>query len=378
MNDQVTIGFVNMHKEPGEVRAFLPDFVSDMERFGARVFLENGYGAGMSFKQEDYRKVAPGVIFTSQQEIYRQDYILVLRYPDDEVLNWMRPGGCLISMVHYPTRPGRVALFKAQKISSISLDSIKDDSGKRMIENLRAVAWNGVNTAFKVLSKTYPDYAFDSPIRPPIQVTLLGAGAVGIHVVQAAVQYGDPSQRSRLVSAGVTGVKVTVVDYDVTPNKAIMSNILASTDILVDATQRLDASLPVIPNNWIRSLPNHAIITDLAVDPYTLDTDPPVVRGIEGIPQGNLDKYIFLPDDPDWDLTVPPSITSDHRRATVSCYSWPGIKAKECMAHYGEQLKPFMRVLIQKGYKNLNPHGNNHERALYHASLTGWLEDLSG
>jgi alanine dehydrogenase len=247
-----------------------------------------------------------------------------------------------------------------------------------MIENLRSVGWNGVNTAFKALSNTYPDPGFFNPERLPIQVTLLGAGAVGIHVVQAAIQYGDPDLRSRMVSDGVPGVKVTVIDYDITPHKPLMSEILKSTDILVDATQRLDASQPVIPNSWIAYLPKHAIITDLAVDPYTLETDPPVVRGIEGIPQGNLNKYIFPPDDPDWGQTIPPSIPSNHRRTTVSCYSWPGILPEECMDHYGDQLKPFMRLLLKKGYKNLNPQGSFHERSLYRASLKGWLENHPG
>jgi alanine dehydrogenase len=372
MSNHFTIGLATMHVEPGEVRAFLPDFVSDLENFGAKVFLEHGYGSGMSITQEDYLQKAPGTAFASLQEVYRQDYVLVLRYPNDEDIKLMHPGGCLISMVHYPTRPGRVDLFRALGISSISLDSIKDDTGRRMIENLRAVAWNGINIAFEVLQSTYPDPGFDSPERPQIQVTLLGAGAVGTHVVQAAVQYGEPSQRAIMFSAGIPGVQVTVIDYDITSHKAIMRDILSRTDILVDATQRLEASKPVIPNSWLSILPTHAIITDLAVDPYTLDTNPPVVRGIEGIPQGNLDKYIFPADDPDWDQTVPVSIPSEHRRTTVSCYSWPGIRPKECMTHYGEQLKPLMEVLINKGYENLNLQGGFFERALYRASLGGW------
>ena len=128
-----------------------------------------------------------------------------------------------------------------------------------------------------------------------------------------------------------------------------MQNILTKTDILVDATQRPDASQPVISNEWLGWLPKHAVVTDLSVDPYTLDTDPPVVRGIEGIPQGNLDKYVFQTDDPDWDLTVPNSIPSNQRRTVVSCYSWPGIFPEACMEHYGGQLKPLLNRLAKKG-----------------------------
>ena len=44
------------------------------------------------------------------------------------------------------------------------------------------------------------------------------------------------------------------------------------------------------------------VICDLAVDPYLPDDDPPVIHGIEGIPQGNLDQWAFDVDDPAWVL----------------------------------------------------------------------------
>jgi alanine dehydrogenase len=202
----------------------------------------------------------------------------------------------------------------------------------------------------------------------------LGAGAVGKHVVQAAVSYGNPDLRERLASNRVPGVQVTVADYDLTSFKDIMRDILTHCDILIDATQRPDSSKPVIPNSWLSWLPEHAIITDLAVDPYTLDADPPVVRGIEGIPQGNLDKLIFEWNDPDWEKTVPPSVPSKHRRTVVSCYSWPGTHPEECMLYYAQQLKPLMAVLFDKGYDRLSPDSDFFERALYRGTLKAWSE----
>ena len=98
----------------------------------------------------------------------------------------------------------------------------------------------------------------------------------------------DTKDRSwrRLAKRGVPGAQVTAVEYDSSGHEAIMRELLSRTDILVDATQRPDSSRPVIPNAWIGWMPRHAVIVDLSVDPYLLDDDPPVVRGIEGIPQG--------------------------------------------------------------------------------------------
>ena len=46
---------------------------------------------------------------------------------------------------------------------------------------------------------------------------------------------------------------------------------------------------------WLAALPADGVILDLACDPYDLDVDPPVVKGIEGVPHGSLDRYVFPP-----------------------------------------------------------------------------------
>jgi alanine dehydrogenase len=371
---KLSFGLPRMHLEPGERRDFLPGFIGRLNKLGVQATLETSYGSDLGFTHQDYLDAAENCTFVDREQVYQQDCVLVLRYPGDEVIRTMKPQSILISMLHYPTRPQRVELLTELELQAISLDSIKDDSGRRLVENLASVTWNGLKVSFDVLRKTYPSPGFIDPSRPPVLVTLLGSGAVGKHVIQAAVSYGDAQIRSQLFSAGIPGVKVTVIDYDLTSHPTEMKKILSKTDILVDATQRPDPSRPVLPNAWLAWLPDHAIITDLAVDPYTLDTDPQVVRGIEGIPQGNLDKYIFSPDDPEWDETVPASVPSEHRRSVVSCYSWPGIFPKACMKHYGQQLDPLMERFTTRGYGRLSLQGDYFERALYRGTLQDWLE----
>ncbi|MBI4772233.1 MAG: hypothetical protein HY784_17880 [Chloroflexi bacterium] len=97
-------------------------------------------------------------------------------------------------------------------------------------------------------------------------------------------------------------------------------------------------------------------------------------RGVQGIPQGNLNQYVFHPDDPNWEATVPASIPAAQRRTVVSCYSWPGIHAEACMRYYAGQLAPLMLPLLEKGYEGLSPEGGFFERAMYRATLKAWLE----
>lgn len=369
---KLSIGFPRMRKEAGERRDFLPSFVARLEKLGAQIVLEHEYGVGLGLTQADYQAVAPGAHFGDHAATFQQDYAVVLRCPTEDEIKLMRPGACLISMLHYPTRPGRVALLRQRGLEAISLDSIKDDSGRRLIENLRAVAWNGLEAAFATLARTYPHPGFESPLRDPLRVTVLGAGAVGREVLSAAVRYADDGFRSRLAARGVPGVEVTTVDYDLTNHPDRMRRLLRATDILVDATQRPDASQPVLRNSALAWLPMHAVILDLSADPYDCTTNPPQVKGIEGIPQGDLDQYVFAPDDAAY-ARVPSCFASTHRRHVVSCYSWPGVHPKACMELYGRQLRPLLRMLLERGgVAHIRPYGRFFERALARAQLSRW------
>jgi alanine dehydrogenase len=372
MKEKMVIGLPRMQVEWGERRDFLPEFAATLERYGAQVMLEHGYGAGMGYQEANYLKLAPNVLFAPHETVYEQECVMVIRCPGEADLQRMQPGATLISMLHYPTRPVRTEMIRSLGIEAISLDSIKDDNGRRLIENLQAVAWNGLEVAFQILQRFLPPPGFFSPERKPIQVTQLGSGAVGMHVMQAAIRYGSPELWSTMLKLGTPGVQVTVVDFDTTRRGDLMRPILERTDILVDATQRPDPSQPVIYNEWIGWMPEHAVLLDLSVDPYQCDSTQFSVKGIEGIPQGDLDRYVFLPDDPAYNR-IPECIPTENRRISISCYSWPGIHAKPCMEVYGTQLRPIMRTLIEKeGVSHINHSGRYFERAIGRALLSRW------
>lgn len=367
MSKKKSIGFPIMRVEPGEKRVFLPDFISKLTEVGFEIFIEDGYGDSLDIAFDDYKNGNPLVHLFEREEVFKQDYVLILRSPNNDEYKFLGENSCLISMLHYPTHPLRQEILRENKIQAISLDSIADDFGVRLVENMKSVAWNGLEVAFAQFEECDPNL-----IRKDgnaWKVLVIGTGMVAKQAVDAASKLGKRERNDKHMRLGGKGAIITSIGRNVTCHANQVKKLFAHTDIIVDASQRYHPSKPIIPNKWIESLPDHAVIVDLSVDPYTLDSDPPVVKGIEGIPHGNLDQFIFEVDDPEWDKTVPKSIPSVHRRKVVSCYSWPGIHPVPCMQHYGQQLLPLMRVLFEKNYQTLSLDGLYFERALYRARL---------
>ena len=362
MAPKLSIGCPRMMKEQGEKRVFLPEFIQAMSCLGADIYLEEGYGSRSGLSFDDFRRGNEAVRLCDRQETFHQDFVLVLRSPLMEEYSLLGEESCLISMLHFPTRPRRVELLKNMGARAISLDTILNDNNLRLVENMKAVAWNGLEAAYDVLEKRWPNLR--KPDGEPVYSLVLGTGMVGKHAVDAATKLGNIERNTQHMRVG----------RNLTRQNERMQKLFSQTDILVDATQRRDTSKPVVPNEWIDWLPKHTVITDLAVDPYLLEIQPPVVRGVEGIPQGNLDQYVFAPDEPGWDNTVPATIPSQNRRTAVTCYSWPGIHPEACMMHYAQQLEPLMGVLLRKGYDQLSLGGDYFERALYRGTLKYWLQ----
>ena len=368
-----TAGFPRMHKERGERRDYLPGLVATAALCGLDVVVESGIGSGMGLRDTDYTSRDPRIRIGGNEEAFAQDLVVTLRSPETDEFSKLRRGATLASMLHFQTRPARVEALRTLGIGAIALDRIADDTGRRLVVNARAVGWNGVEAAFDVLERDWP--AFRGRDREPVRVLVTGVGAVGRFAVEAATKVGNVERRDLLMADDIPGVIVNAVGRNVTIGGSLVRTLLSRSDILVDASQRDDASRPLISNAWIADLPAHAVICDLVVDPYLLDVEPPTVRSIEGIPRGNLDKYVYHESDPDWTDTIPEGVPTRERRTVVSCYSWPGIRPRPCMELYGAQLAPLLEVLIASGGTDgLQPDGSYLERALHRGSLASWLE----
>lgn len=367
MENRISVGLPLMHAEHGEKRVFLPGFTQKLTQIGFEVFLEEGYGNPLNYYFDDYKKNNPFIHPASREEVFHKNYVLILRSPPESEYQLLGRNSCLISMLHYPTRPSRVALLNKLGMKTISLDGIVDDFNTRLVENMKAVAWNGLDAAFSQFGKNNP--AMLKADNTPWNVLVIGSGVVGKHAVDAASKFGRRERNALHMEKGGAGVVVRTVGRNITSQPGQLIALLDKTDVLVDATQRYNPSKPIIRNEWLSHLPQDAIIVDLSVDPYSLDSDPPIMKGIEGIPQGNLDKYVFEKDDPQWSETIPADIPTNNRRLTVSCYSWPGIHPEKCMRHYGQQIRRLMRVLHTRNYNTLSPDGLYFERALFRARI---------
>lgn len=365
-----TLGFPKMHKEKGERRDFLPELFQKLDKFKeVEIYLEEGYGEGMGFKHKDYLHKNPNLKFVSHDEIYKKDLVVVLRAPKPEDIEKMRKESSLISMLHYDTRPIRNALLKRKEILSFSMDSMVDDDNNRMVVNYWGTAMSGARIAFKELQRRMRDfYSLDRKI---INITIMGFGKVGLNAARAFKELSN----LELLSENVPGLVINMLTRSITKDKEALKYIFKETDLLVDATWRKDATKIIVPNSLIAHLPEHAIILDLAADPYNEKVKPIQVKGIEGIPTGTLDKYVIEPDDELYE-TIPKEIDKTNRRLVVSCNAWPGVHPEESMAVYGRQIFPFIKVLLENGSHSLDIDSENlYERALVRSSLDYFLKN---
>ena len=261
----MSVGFPRMHKEAGERRDYLPELLATVADTAREVVIERGLGSGMGLADEDYTTRSQRIRAGSNAEAFAQDIVVTLRCPETAELSKIRPGATLVSMLHYSTRPARIEALVAAGIEGISLDGIIDDIGRRLVVNAPAVAWNGVEAAFDLLEVTWPPLR--SAARPPVQGLVLGIGTIGRHAVEAVSNLGSKGRRDAYMAAGYAGVVVRAVGRNITGDERAMRELLATADVLVDASQRDKPSRPLVPNPWLETLPSHAVICDLVVDP---------------------------------------------------------------------------------------------------------------
>jgi alanine dehydrogenase len=102
---------------------------------------------------------------------------------------------------------------------------------------------------------------------------------------------------------------------------------------------------------------------------------PPHVKGIEGVPHGSLDQYVFGVDDPIYER-MDARIGTRFRRTALSCYSWPGVEPLDCMEVYSHQIAPVLEMLLHRPIDDWDvASGHYIERAVARAELGRWNQE---
>lgn len=362
-----------MFSGEGEKRAFLPDFVKALRQFEVDVWIEEGYGALMGYRIEDYIRENPRVRVVSHSEAYQADMVIVLKAPSLDELDLMKRGAALVSMLHYESRPLRVERLRKNGIHSFSMDAVANDQLQRLVVTYEQTAWGGVSVALDEMEKRRAD--FYSAFREPYYVTIFGMGNLGVNAGRLCTKYFDEKFAERGVLGLVNGALVRYVGRSSVKSKNELRQVLSSTDLLVDATKRDVFSDYILTNDLIGCLKDEAIILDLTADPYNVLTTPMQAKAFEGVPYGTLEKYVFETDAPEYE-EIPASVSTQFRRVAVSCNAWPGVFPEVSMKIYGDQLLPFLEVLMRKGVELSGESEYFIERAIYRSSMAYFLKSL--
>ena len=242
------------------------------------------------------------------------------------------------------------------------MDSMVDDDNRRIVVNSYGTAFNGARIALEQLHRKLSE----TDLHRPVNIVIVGMGNIGLTVAKAFKDLSN--EQYKKLNGEYGGLKIIMLTRSITDKHTILIDELKNADILVDASFRLDTSKYIVNNAMIKELPSHTVILDITADPYDFIKQPPQVKGIEGIPTGTLDQTIFDINDKVYD-EINELVSTIERRLVVSCNAWPGVDPVTSQKLYGRQLLPIMKVLINKGCKNLDVDSKNYyERILSKSS----------
>jgi alanine dehydrogenase len=355
----ITIGLPKLVAPVGFRRGFCPDFVYDLSTLkGVQILLEHGYGDDLRYKKHQYMRNA-NISFASRNTIFRTSTIILsLTSPTDKDIRKMGACQTLISMLHFPTHPERNELIRRVGLKAISLDSIKDEEGKRMIQDFSRTAQNAITEGFIRLRKNCGDsYWFDRK-RDPIMVYLLGFGELGKEAATAAITMGNTQFQKKLVKRKANPFVVVVPTTSIHSRHGYHRSVFnpervkngGVPHILVDVSRRKNLSKPIITESDMRLLPPETVIVDISADRYEGES---VVKAISGIPTGDEKQCVFSVSDRAWrnrkQIPAGYQLAKGNRRTVVSHYAWPNYgsvkERRDNMKRYADQLFPVVQYV---------------------------------
>src|SRR5262245_15904059 len=255
--------------------ALSPAGVQELCQSGAEVVVQQGAGQAAGFADEEYRTAGAQIVYGAAEAYGRADVILRVERPRDEEWELLPEGTTLIAFLHLYVAPPRVLrTLRSRKLTALGLEAIREDTGAFPLQRISSQIAGRMapQIAGRLLEAPGggPGVLLSGlPGSPPVDVVILGAGALGGEAARAFLGAGasvyalDTDVRKleevdRLFAGRV--VTALATRYNV-------EKFTAFAEVLVGAVRRPDQEAPLIVTRaMVRQMKRGAVILDFAIN----------------------------------------------------------------------------------------------------------------
>lgn len=268
--------FIGLPKENAhnEKRICLtPDAVAAITAHGHRVLVESGAGSGAKFSDKDYSE-AGAEITTNTKKVFSCPMILKVEPPTLAELEIINPQSTVISALQLKTqKKSYFQKLASKRITALAFEFIRDEDGTypavRALSEIAGTA--SVLIASEIMSNNPAGnglmFGNISGV-PPIEVVILGAGAVGEFAARSALGLGanvkvfdNSLTRLRRIQAHLSRPLHTST---LQPKNLLKA--LKRCDVVIGAVRGKNRAPIVVTESMVQHMKKGAVIIDVSID----------------------------------------------------------------------------------------------------------------
>ena len=277
---------------PGERRvALVPEGVRTLAKAGLEVRVEAGAGASASFADGEYE--AAGARLEDAAAVRAAAALLLaVQPPSDALIEGLRPGSAVVSLLRPLDEPARAARLAARGVTAFSLELVPRITRAQAMDVLSSQAtvagYRAVVLAAERLPKMFPMLVTAAGTLAAARVFVIGAGVAGLQAIATAKRLGAvveaydtrPAVAEQVKSLGAKFVELALETQAAEDaggyaraqsedfyarQRALMADRAARSEVVVTTALVPGQRAPVLlDEDGVRGMRHGSVIVDLA------------------------------------------------------------------------------------------------------------------
>jgi len=238
------------------------------------VYVEHNAGVGAGFSDREYEMVGARIAYSAEEVLGRADLLLKVARPLKGELEWLKPGGILMGLLHLPSaQKDKIDILLKKNITAVAYEQIRLSDGSLPV--LRPFSQIGGAMAAQIAARLLQNnwggkgiLMGGVPGVPPAEAVVIGAGVVGTYATQMFLGMG---------------AHVTVIDQSLTAlqhlsdrfsnivtmisTKRNIERVTAYSDVVVGAVLVPGERAPIlVTRDMVRAMKPRSVIMDVSID----------------------------------------------------------------------------------------------------------------